>query len=684
MNARSGGTWAARFACRTPCVGQGGGLARGAVALACALALGVAFGGEAAAPAAPTVPEGEPGPAVAISEFTLSYGGVDDPRHALHQGNPALPKVEQVAQVQVALGKAADGYVAPRPGLATESFVLADAPKLALKRFYASAILSVEEQIVGWYNRRHLVGIFVATHPDDLVVEATGTGKERKLTRLEDRRPANRTGLRLVVWTGVVTKLRTIASGERVPAAQRVGNPLHKGLLDRSPVRPAAAGAAERADLLDKQALDRYTHFLGRQPGRRVDVALSSDEKPGSVVLDYLVNENKPWYAYMQFSNTGTKYTRPWRERFGFVHNQLTNHDDIFTLDYTTAGFDAAHAVSLAYEAPVFNFERLRWRTYVAASKYTASDVGVTSIDFEGKSYSLGMELLANVFQHREFFLDAVMGVRLDHFYVKNKTLGITGETGVLSPYVGFRFDRITETVSTGGLLLFEWNQGGPVNTEADELAKLGRLKPDRRWSLVRYNFEHAFFLEPLLNPAAWQDPTAYKHATLAHELAFRLHGTYSCGNRLIPQIEEVAGGLYSVRGYPESVVSGDRVCIFTGEYRLHVPRLFKPVPEPKKLPVFNAPFRFAPPQVYGRPDWDLIFRLFFDCARVENVHRQSFEADHHLRGAGAGVELRIKNNFSLRFDCAVPMDDIRDPVTGKKTVDAGDGRIHTVCTLSF
>ncbi len=628
-------------------------------------------------PAAVAPPAGEVGFAE-IAEFKLSYPSAEDAKHALYDKHPRLPRLEDAAQLQVRLGKVADGYVAPRAGVETVSFALADAPKQALKKYYASAILSIEEQLVAWFNARGLIAVFVATHPSDMAVQLDRDGKP---TALEDHR-GTRKDLRLVVWVGVVTKVRTIASGARVPKDARVDNPAHARIKARSPVKPASEVA--RNDLLDREALEQYTAFLSRHPGRRVDVALSSDDRPGGVVLDYLVSENRPWYAYIQASNTGTKYTRPWRERFGFVHNQLTGRDDILTLDYTTAGFDKAHAVTLSYEAPVFSLDRLRWRTYASWSKYTASDVGVASAEYRGKSCSFGAEMLYNIFQRRAFFLDTILGARWERLRVEDRLLEQTGEDDLLIPYFGFRLQRITEVASTWGSLIVERNTVSIPNTERSELERLGRSKPDLHYQVLKYELSHSFYLEPLLNPKGWENPTTWRSATLAHELAFWVRGQHSMGSRLIPQQEMVAGGAYTVRGYPESVLVGDSVCVASAEYRFHVPRLFKPRPEPAKLPVFNQPFRFAPQQVYGRPDWDLVLRAFYDIGRGTNVHRQTFERDRTIRGTGLGAELRIKDNFSIRCDYGVALDDVVDPVTDKKRVHSGEHRFHTTCTLAF
>ncbi|HUT36114.1 MAG TPA: ShlB/FhaC/HecB family hemolysin secretion/activation protein [Planctomycetota bacterium] len=647
--------------------------------IALAGVFGLAWGGEGAPPAAGP-PPGEPVGAVEVSEFKLSYPAAAEAKHTLYEKHPGLPKLEDVAQLPMRLGKAADGYVALRNGAEAVTLALGDVPKLPLKRFYPSAIVSIEEQIVAWFNARRVVGVFVATHPADMIVQFD---RARKVVGLEDLR-GDRKDLRLVVWVGLVTKVRTVASGARVPQDKRMDHPLHERIRQLSPVQAAAAGAAERHDVMDKGSLERYTGFLSRHPGRRVDAALSSDDRPGGVVLDYLVSESKPWFAYFQVSSTGTQYTRPWRERFGFVHNQLTNHDDVLTLDYSTAGFDAAHAVTLSYEVPVFQFDRLRWRTYASWSKYTASDVGIAEAEYRGQSCSVGTELIWNFFQHKALFVDAVFGGRCEHLRVEDMLLGEEGDERLLITYCGLRFQRLTELATTYGSVILEKNHPGAAGTHVDELEKLGRTDPDRTFHVLKYDLSHSFYLEPLLNPTAWEDPTTWRSSTLAHELAFSVRGQRAMGSRLIPQYEMVIGGAYTVRGYPESIAVGDSACVASAEYRFHVPRVFRPQAQVAKLPGFNQPFRFAPQQVYGRPDWDLVLRAFYDVGHVENTRAKEFEVDRTIRGAGVGVELRIKDNFSLRCDYGVALDDIRDPVTDEKRVNSGDHRIHTICTLSF
>ena len=637
------------------------------------LVVAVAAIGSAGAP-------GPDGPAFGVTEFRITYGGVDDAKHALHGGHPDLPKIPELLELGIRLGQVADGFVAARAGVESTTVQLGAAGRAPVKRYYATAIQSISKQILGEFRRRGLVGVFVAPHPEDILERRREDADGKMVVGLEDRRPEGQTFLRIVIWVGVVTEVRTLASGKRIPTSARVNHPSHMRMRLGSPVGPPVEGAEDRSGLLRDRELKRYIYGLSRHPSRRVDLALSSAEQPGGVVLDYLVSEDKPWFAYAQASNTGTRYTRPWRERIGFVHNQFTGRDDTLSLDYVTAGFDETHAVLMSYEAPFFGCPRTRYRVYGSWSKYTASDVGLASSTFQGETWTFGGELLATVLQFERFFVDAVGGLRWEHIEVDDELLDTHGAAGIFVPYVGLRFERLAETASTWGHVILEWTESGISHMPRRELEPLGRAEPARDWEILKFDVNQSIFLEPLMSPAAWKDPGTWSSSTLAHELFLSVRGQHALGHRPIPQHQGVAGGLYTVRGYPESIVAGDSVLVCTMEYRFHVPRIFKPR-APAKVPLLTRPFRVAPQQVYGRPDWDLMFRCFYDVGRVTQEHNATFEADETLRGAGVGVELRVKSYLTVRCDYGVALEGVETP---SREVNSGHNRIHTAVTIAF
>jgi hemolysin activation/secretion protein len=171
---------------------------------------------------------------------------------------------------------------------------------------------------------------------------------------------------------------------------------------------------------------------------------------------------------------------------------------------------------------------------------------------------------------------------------------------------------------------------------------------------------------------------------TLAHEIALSADGQHSFGHRLIAQENRVVGGMYTVRGYPESIAAGDDVIVGRAEYRLHIASLLSPIelkPDSTKRTkdLFGQDFKWARTDPYGRPDWDLIARAFFDVGRTVNSDRLLQEQDHTLMGAGVGLELLLRQNLSLRVDWATALRSL--PEEGVK---AGSSRFHVMFTLTF
>ncbi|MBL8764428.1 MAG: ShlB/FhaC/HecB family hemolysin secretion/activation protein [Phycisphaerae bacterium] len=607
------------------------------------------------------------GPSLRVTKFVMSYA----------TEHPSLPRLADAMNIPITLGRGPDGYVAPRAGGVTRTIRLSDVTEslpASETTFSVGAINEVCKQVFQWFSTQGIIGVFCAPSAEDLLATA------EDLASVEDKREG-RTTLSLVVTTAVVKQIRSVAAGERIASAERINNAAHDRIRRHSPVAAPPGGPSGKGDLIRKDLLDDYVLSLNRHPGRRVDVAVSGAGQPGEALLDYLVTENKPWIAYGQVSNTGTEQTSIWRERFGFSHSQLLGFDDIFTLDYVTAGFKESHAIAPSYEFPVGDLDRLRARLYGSWAKFDASEVGFAGEQFSGEDWTGGGEVIWNVFQHRELFLDVVGGARWQHVKVQNKTVQLEGEDDFFLPHAGLRLERFTDLSQTTASINFEWNVADIAATGLPQLERLGRLQPDRSFTLFQWGLTHAFYLEPVLNPEGWgkveADQATDTDSTLAHELQLSFRGQASLDDRrLVPNFEETVGGFYSVRGYPESAAAGDTVLIGSIEYRMHIPRLFAIEAEPRTL--WGEQFRLAPQQVYGRTDWDLIFRTFIDAGRTINSKRQTFERDNTLVGTGVGIEFLFRRNFNVRVDWGVALDEIPDQVK------QGSNRFHISATILF
>ncbi|HEY4330641.1 MAG TPA: hypothetical protein VGN88_12955 [Phycisphaerae bacterium] len=602
-------------------------------------------------------------PGAAIAQDGKSYP-ITEVKVGYMFPHPSLPSVDDLLNTQIRLGVTTDGYVAPRAGVPVVTMRLGDVGKSGIQKIYHSGIAAIYSHVLRIFNQKGIIGVFVVVDSADIKMDPSNPDKD------EDIRPADRTSLQFVVVTSVVKQVRTVAIGE-TSTSDRVDNPRYEFIRQNSPLQPAPEGGTGKDDLLRKDVLDEYVLRLNRYPGRRVDVALSGTNTPGQLNLDYLVSENRPWYTYLQISNTGTSQTSDIRERFGYVNNELTGHDDILTLDYMTASFTKSHAIIGTYEMPFFQLERVRNKISASWNEYTASDVGIQGEKFSGTGWTAGDEMTMNFFQKRELFLDAIVGLKVQEMNTDNITASTKGYALYTEPYIGVRLERATDlATTTGSLILTDYLTG----TSEREREGLGRAAPKADPYVLQYNFAQSFYLEPLIDTNRF----VQGKSTLAHELAFGVRGQYAFNQRLFPQAQDVAGGLFSVRGYPESISAGDTVLIGSAEYRFHVPRILAVQDDPTKTPLFGDSFRYSPQTPYGRPDWDLIFKAFVDVGQVNNSQRQSFEKNATLVGTGVGMEFQFKQNLNLRLDWGIALTDLQDQVT------AGSNRVHISVTFLY
>lgn len=599
-------------------------------------------------------------PSIVVSRLILRYAF----------DHPELPSLDDVMKTEVTLGRVGDGYVSPGPDVETETFLLEDIGLRPASKFTSKALEEVARAVVRRMNELGIVGVRIL--PND---REFGAPEENDPAWGKDLRKG-KTQLTMGIQVGLVSDVRTLAFGDRIPFEERVNARQHDRIREGSPVQAYSEDDPARTDVISKDMLDEYIFRLNRHPGRRVDTAVAPGDRDGYVTLDYLVSENRPWYAYFQISNTGTKSTNEWRERFGFAHNQLTSNDDILTLDYTTAGFDSSHSVAASYDRPLWG-DWLRGKVFGNYSIFQASDVGRSNEEFEGESYTIGGELSANIYQHRAWFVDAFVGLRYMHAEIDQTTLGNSGSNNFLLPSIGLRLERSSETASTNASISVDYNLSGTAGTGGSELNVL-RTNADKDFTILQWDFSQTFYLEPLFRGENWRDASNQTTATLAHEIALAFRGQYAFDDRLIPNMQQVAGGMYTVRGYPESAVAGDTVYLASAEYRVHLPQAFGFNPTPGTL--FGEPFRWQPQQAFGRADWDLILKGFVDVGRTENSRRLSFEQDDNLVGAGLGVDLLFKRNLSLRLDWGVALEELK----GENQVDAGSNRFHFVATILF
>jgi hypothetical protein len=618
----------------------------------------------AAAPAAAQAPrlESETYPVSGFDiEYALDAPGQPDPAELL------------ATEVELRVGTA--GLLPPHPMAENVRFRLDAVPPGS--RFHAGALRQVNRVLLAEFTRRDIGGVLV-TMPD--LDERTGI----------DQRAAGDTRVRVRIWTGRVEGVSTLADGERFAGeslADRSNRPEHAWIREGSPV----TAGGERA-LLRPTEVEEYAAQLSRQPGRRVSPVLRPGELDGATRLEYHVAEHKPWLVYAQASNTGTEATSDWRERFGFSHTQLTGRDDVLRFDYVT-DFDSVHAVWGEYGGPIWRVPRLRWSVDGSWNDYDSSEVGISEVDFNGSEWSVGGRLDANVLQFGDLFVDLFAATHWNRIHVDNSIVAEAGSNFLL-PAGGVAAEHVGEVWSLGAELGFTGNIADLADTDTGgSLDALGRTDADRDFAMMTWNAETAMYPLTLLRRASWREESELGAYDFVQELAFQTLGQFTFDDkRLVPQLQQVAGGLYTVRGYEQSVTAGDTVAIVRAEYRLHLPRLLEPSAAAPVVPLLGT-FRVRPENAYSFPDWDLIARAFVDAAHVVQyksdvrvctgddppVCTQTNEPNETIWALGFGGELRLSRYFSASLDVAYPQRRLErnDPELDKP-------RLHAVITVLY
>ncbi|MBG84002.1 MAG: hypothetical protein CMJ40_05575 [Phycisphaerae bacterium] len=614
-------------------------------------------------PATPSTDEPDP------SVDGLPY--IVDPFEVAYQyPHPELPSVESFMELTFTLGyidteEGGRNWIAPREGVPQVETSLNALNEGGGGVFWSTAIARITSTISRVLIDDDLLGVFVIPDPSQISSAPGSVGL--------DLRPADQTELTILITVGRVVESRTVARGDRILSEDQFDHDTHTAIKNASPAKPHNTNATqERSDLLRKSEISDYIHRLNRHPGRNVEASVAASAVPGGVSLDYLVFENKPLTLYYEIGNTGTPQENGLRQRFGLFHSQFTGNDDILSLQYVTSNFSTTNAVLGSYDFRITDDNKIRGAVLGSWNRFVNDQFGQDFVNYTGFSWSGGGQLDINIFQDGPLFVDLVPGVNYQKVKVNNEIIDDSGQAGFVLPYAQLQLTRQDDQGLITGMIGIE---GSPLSQSNRELTLLGRFRPSEQWARLNWSGSISTFLEPLLDPVGWADPETPETSTLAHEVAARFSGQYSFGNRLVPQFQSVLGGMYSVRGYAQSVVAGDNSLFGSIEYRFHLPRTFSINPEP--LQFMGSDFHAAPRHVYGRPDWDLILKGFFDAGYVFQSDTQDFEADNTLLGAGIGLEFLWKSNLRVQLDWGFALHDLKFGLA-----QAGSSRLYVTGTF--
>ncbi|MGH7198574.1 MAG: ShlB/FhaC/HecB family hemolysin secretion/activation protein [Candidatus Omnitrophota bacterium] len=371
--------------------------------------------------------------------------------------------------------------------------------------------------------------------------------------------------------------------------------------------------------VLQIQELEKRIIRMNLHPDREVKAVILPGDLVGTSDLLLDVDSRFPIHIGGEVNNFGTKFTGTERYSFWVRDTQLLGLEDILAVRVQFG--ENVYGIGAQYVFPIGPYD-----TQIGASfNRTTVEIGreFAVLDINGTAYSAKIFLNQPVLDTEHFDLGLTGG--LEYKNVENSVLG------------SFSSRDDLRMVSVG------------VNV--DEGDPYGRT----------FMTHDLIFGVPWLGASDKHDPMLSRAGAGSYFLKYqaamnRIHpvgdstflyfklSAQATPDRLVSAEQYDMGGVYSVRGYPQSDYLADYG--YGGSAELRVPCYF--IPRDFKLPGTGAPL------------WNRVnFLAFFDGAygKVRNPGVGELRSRTYF-GAGGGLRVDLPGNWSARFEWAAPTGD--------------------------
>lgn len=377
----------------------------------------------------------------------------------------------------------------------------------------------------------------------------------------------------------------------------------------------------------------RGLKVANENPSKQTAILFRNNDDEETVIdVTVKVIDEKPWKAFLTLDNSGSRETLHGRIGLGYQHYNLFGKDHRITVQYITnthypqSYFNPVHKVNIfggAYTIPFYEWGDSL--DFVAGySDVTSGAIAAGAINVTGKGVVFGAHYNHNFDKIDDY--DHKLTAAFDYRAYRNDVLNNGAGTG-LTPHVSATPWSLTYAgVWQKDQRQLSFSLGGSWNLYPNMIAHGGSDIYGVSPYLAEDDFSKFNFSIDYTQPFAktWQI-----HAALSGQLT---------GDHLIPGEQFRAGGMDSVRGWHESVISGDK------GYRYSI--------------------EFISPDFGNKISENVGLRgvVFMDKAHVNNNHGvdgtpAAIGSDKSIASLGAGLRYNYKKDVVARFDYGYVVD---------------------------
>lgn len=375
--------------------------------------------------------------------------------------------------------------------------------------------------------------------------------------------------------------------------------------------------------------IQRGLQIANANPSKAATVLIKESSQQDAIDAEIQVRDQNPLSIYAALGNTGSEDNGDWRATFGIQHANLFDRDHSATLSYTTSPEDPqdVQQTGVFYRIPFYSLGGELNGYYIDSTvdSGTISDFDVSgSGEFYGVNFKYALP--------RQESLSHSLLVGMDDRYFENETIFLGIDLGVPLRTRPFILSYQGQWKHEGRTLDYSvsWskNMGGGGRNDS-EYYTANRLGSDLYWQAVRYSLSYQ---QPFDN--GW-------------EFRASLEGQWT-DDVLVDGEQFGIGGMYSVRGYEEREISGDKGIMARIEARI--------------------PFSKANARPY----------LFVDAGKVDlNKGIIGRDRSDTASSMGVGVDWAVTRKSHLSASVAHALEDLIE-------TDAGESKLHVQYVYRF